>query len=85
MNGLFSSRGHETDGTVHEEGCLVVSFTTRPHTTSMAVWDVPSPVVMNRSFKVKVGVKCSSACSLAGHLIEVCDDGGTQVWRGQTW
>ncbi len=40
--------GYETDGTVHEEGCLVVSFATRPHTTSMAVWDVPSPVVMNR-------------------------------------
>ena len=58
--------GHETEGTVHEEGCLVVSFTTRPHTTSMAVWDVPSPVVMNRSFKVKVGVKCSATCQPGG-------------------
>ena len=75
--------GYETDGTVHEEGRLVVSFVTRPHTTSMAVWDVPSPVVMNRSFKVKVGVKCSSACSLAGQLIEVCDEGGTHVGEGK--
>src|SRR5512134_1698403 len=74
---------HEIDGDVHEEGCLVVSFATRPHATSMAVWDVPSPVVMNRSFKVKVGVKCSSACSLAGQLIEVRDDGGTQVGEGR--
>ena len=74
---------HEIDGTVHEEGCLVVSFATKPHVTSMAVWDVPSPVVMNRSFRVKVGVRCSSACSLAGQLIEVRDDGGTQIGEGR--
>ena len=70
---------HEIEGTVHKEGCLVVSFATRPHTTSMAVWDVPSPVVMNRSFKVKVGVTCSATCQLAGQLIEVCDEAGTQI------
>lgn len=45
----------------------------------MAVWDVPSPVVMNRSFSVKVGVKCSTACSLVGHLIEVCDEAGVRI------
>ena len=70
---------HEIEGAVHEESCLVVSFTTRPHTTSMAVWDVPSPVVMNRSFKVKVGVTCSATCQLAGRLIEVCDEAGTRI------
>ena len=74
---LFLRR--EIEGVVHEESCLVVSFTTRPHTTSMAVWDVPSPVVMNRSFKVKAGVKCSAACPLAGQLIEVCDEAGTRI------
>jgi hypothetical protein len=70
---------HEIDGASHEESCLVVSFTTRPHTTSMAVWDIPSPAVMNRLFKVKVGVKCSAACQLAGQLIEVCDEAGSRV------
>jgi hypothetical protein len=70
---------HETEGLVHEESSLVVSFTTRPHTTSMAVWDVPSPVVMNRSFKVKVGVTCSATCQLVGQLIEVCDEAGAQI------
>jgi hypothetical protein len=74
---------HENESNAHEEARLVVSFATRPHTTSMAVWDVPSPVVMSRSFRVKVGVKCSSACSLAGQLIEVRDDGGTQIAEGR--
>lgn len=55
------------------------AFTTRPHTTSMAVWDVPSPVVMNRPFTVKVGVKCSVTCRLAGHRIEVRDETGIPI------
>jgi hypothetical protein len=74
---------HEIEGNGHEEGCLVVSFATRPHATSMAVWDVPSPVVMNRSFRLKVGVKCSTTCRLAGQLIEVRDDRGTQIGEGR--
>lgn len=70
---------HEIEGAVHQESSLVVSFTTRPHATSMAVWDVPSPVVMNRSFTIKVGVKCSATCQLVGRLIEVCDGMGTRI------
>src|SRR2546425_12240437 len=70
---------HETADVVHEESSFLVSFTTRRHSTSMAVWDVPSPVVMNRPFNVKVGVKCSAACPLMGHLIEVCDEAGVHI------
>jgi hypothetical protein len=55
----------------------------RPHTTSMAVWEVPSPVVVNRSFKVKVGIKCSATCQLAGQLIEVRNEGGTRIGEGR--
>ena len=69
----------EIEGAVHQEGSLAVSFTTIPHITSMAVWDVPSPVIMNRSFKVKVGVKCSAACQLTGRLVQVCDGEGTRI------
>jgi len=71
--------GHEIEGTDHLEGSLAVSFTTLPHPTSMAVWDVPSPVIMNRSFKAKVGVKCSAACQLAGRLVQVFDEEGIQI------
>jgi hypothetical protein len=72
-------RRHETEATVHEESCLDVAFTTKPHATSMAVWDVPSPVVVNRPFKVKVGVKCSMTCQLAGQVIEICDEAGIRI------
>ena len=85
--------GHEVDGAIHEESSLVVSFTTLPHTTSMAVWDVPSPVVMNDSFAVKVGVKCSVSCPMGGRFIEVFNaegvgigksDLGETPWPGST-
>jgi hypothetical protein len=56
-----------------------MASTTNRHTTSIAVWDVPSPVVTGRSFRVKVGVKCSAMCRLAGQRIEVCDEGGTPI------
>jgi hypothetical protein len=74
---------HENEGAVHEEACRVASVTIRPHTTSMAVWDVPSPVIVNRSFKVKVGVKCSATCQLAGRPIEVCDETGIRIGEGR--
>ncbi|HEY7443101.1 MAG TPA: carboxypeptidase-like regulatory domain-containing protein [Vicinamibacterales bacterium] len=60
-----------------------MASTTRPHTTSIAVWEVPSPVVTGRSFRVKVGVKCSEQCRLAGERIEVCDEGGRQIGEGR--
>jgi hypothetical protein len=75
--------GHESETVVHEESCRVVSFTTRPHATSMAVWDVPSPVVVNQPFRVKVGVTCAATCPLAGRLIDVCDEAGIQIGEGR--
>jgi hypothetical protein len=73
---------HETEKCVHEENSLPISFTTKPHTISMAVWDVPSPVVMNSSFKVKVGIKCSAMCQLTGHLVEIRNEAGDGVGEG---
>ena len=73
---------HETESTVHEESCLPIAFKTRPHTTSMAVWGAPSPVVMNSPFKVKVGVKCSSLCQLTGRIVEIRNESGTKIGEG---
>lgn len=53
------------------------------HPTSIAVWDVPSPVVVNSMFTVRVGVKCSFACQLTGRLIVVRDDLGNRVGGGR--
>ena len=74
--------GLEVEGVIHEESSLVVSFTTLPHTTSMALWSVPSPVVMNDSFAVKVGVKCSVSCPMGGRFIEVFDAAGVRIGKG---
>jgi hypothetical protein len=74
---------HEADGCVHEESSSPISFRTMPHMASIAVWDVPSPVVMNSAFTVKVGIKCSVGCQLTGHLVEIADDAGTKVGEGR--
>ena len=57
--------------------------TTTPHPTSIAVWDVPSPVAVNSSFTVNVGMKCSLACQLTGQLIVVRDEAGIQAGEGR--
>ncbi|MGE0359807.1 MAG: hypothetical protein AB7H93_06850 [Vicinamibacterales bacterium] len=55
---------------------------TAPHAPSIAVWDVPSPVVAGRPFTLKVGVTCSARCQLAQHPVAVRDESGATVGRG---
>jgi len=64
------------------EGTLPFSLTTIPHATSLAVWDVPSPVVRSTAFEIKAGAKCTSACALAGKIIEVRDEDGVLLGSG---
>jgi hypothetical protein len=75
-------RRHEAEHVVHDESCVTVCFKTTPHPISMAVWDVPSPVVVHRPFTVKVGVKCSASCNLTGLVVDICDESGTSMGRG---
>ena len=74
---------HELKGVVHEESALTITSRTMPHPTSIAVWDVPSPVVVNSSFEVKAGLKCLVSCQLPGQLIAVRDEEGLQVGEGK--
>ncbi|HYR83869.1 MAG TPA: hypothetical protein VE422_07305 [Terriglobia bacterium] len=53
------------------------------HTTSLAVWDIPSPVVIGRLSKLKVGARCSAGCQLAGQHIEVHDETGATTATGR--
>ena len=64
------------------EGALDIVLTSVPHETSLAVWDVPSPVVRSTRFEVKAGAKCTSACVLAGKVIEIRDDAGKLMGSG---
>ena len=54
-----------------------------PHSTSIAVWGVPSPVVVGRRFAATVGVKCSAGCPLAGRAVAVRDEAGAEAGRGR--
>jgi hypothetical protein len=49
------------------------------HTTSLALWDLVSPLITNRAAKMKVGAKCSAGCRLTDHEIEVRDFRGASV------
>ena len=71
----------EVGGVVHEECVLAVTSNILPHTTSVAIWGVPSPV-KDSGFGVTVGIKCSAGCSLAGQLVEVWDEAGVKLGDG---
>jgi hypothetical protein len=51
-------------------------------TISLAVWDVPMPVVAGEKFSIKVGAKSASGRALAGCRIEVSDATGAVVATG---
>jgi hypothetical protein len=66
-------------GIPYGQTVLPISSQTRPHRTSLAVWEVPSPVQIASRFSITVGAKSSGACSLGGARIEVRDDTGRVV------
>jgi hypothetical protein len=72
----------EKEGILHEETSAPVSFTVKPHPTSVAVWGVPSAIAAGDSFMIKVGIKCSSACQLTGKEFEIYDHTGARVATG---
>jgi hypothetical protein len=74
---------HASEGVRHEGCALPIRLRTRPHATSLAVWAVPSPVVMGERFCIKVGAKSSAACALEGTPIQVVDPEGAVVANGK--
>jgi len=75
---------HERRGEVHIASAPIeIRFTTVAHKTSVAVWDVQSPVAVGESLALKVGVRCSAACALAGHTVRVWDSTGAPIGGGR--
>lgn len=70
-------------GITHEGVSLPISFEAKPIPTSLAVWDVPSPVVTGQRLTVKVGAKSSIGCPLKGANVEFLNEHGAVVGRGQ--
>ena len=69
-------------GVPHEEAVLTLSIKTVPNATSLAVWEIPSPVTVGDRFTVTVGAKSAAGCTLQGTSIDVCDGSGAVVARG---
>jgi hypothetical protein len=72
----------DEEGVLHEESSAPFSFTIKDHATDIRVWDAPSSVAVGGKFGIKVGVECSSECSLAGQEVEVLDHNGASVATG---
>ena len=78
-----------TAGPSSEETSAPFSFTVKPHSTRVVVWDVPSTIESGETFSVKLGVNCSSECRPDGWTVEVRDqDGGKRAivtFGGEPW
>ena len=78
-----------TAGPSSEETSAPFSFTVKPHSTRVVVWDVPSPIESGETFSVKLGVNCSSECRPDGWTVEVRDQDGerraTVTYGGEPW
>lgn len=72
----------ESAGVRHEEVSVTLNTSVVPHATSVAVWDVPSPLE-GTTFTVKVGVTCSLGCPLAHRRVEVRDEMGAKLAEGR--
>jgi hypothetical protein len=59
-----------------------VTETTKGDAISLAVWDVPMPVVAGEAFAIKVGARSASGRTVAGGRIEVRDAIGAVVASG---
>jgi hypothetical protein len=73
---------HELGGVRHEETAAAARIGVKPQATSLAVWDIPSPVVTGERFAIKVGAKSSAGTALGGTRIEICDEAGAMLAQG---
>jgi hypothetical protein len=64
------------------ESVLPFSFQAVPHRTSLAVWDIPSPVPIGERLRIKVGAKSTGECALAGAKVEIMDASGASLGGG---
>ena len=69
-------------GISYAEASTPVSFTVRPHTSNIVVWDVPTAIVVGEQFRMKVGIKCSTGCRLADAHFAIDDHEGAPVATG---
>jgi hypothetical protein len=73
----------EIAGAVHQQAVLPLAFVTTPLSSSLAIWGVPSPIVVDSRFTIRIGARSSGCCPLNGAMVEILDDSGTVLRSGQ--
>ena len=74
---------HEAAEIRHEPCSLSLTVNAIPHGTSLAVWDIPSPIVKGERFAIKVGAKSAANADLKGLEIAIVNNSDTVVARGR--
>jgi hypothetical protein len=74
---------HEATDLRHEPCSLSLTVNAIPHGTSLAVWDIPSPIVKGERFAIKVGAKSGANAELKGLEIAIVDNSDALVARGR--
>ena len=79
--------GNETQAGIGDPGSGIPEAdagagTVAPHIMSVAVWDIPSAIVVGETFRLKVGIKCPHECDLSNSGFGIYDQEGTQVAAG---
>jgi hypothetical protein len=70
---------HTAAGLSYEETSAPFSFTVKPHSTQVVVWDAPSTIECGERFSIKFGVKCSAECRPDGWALEVRNHEGKKL------
>jgi hypothetical protein len=74
--------GFTADDLSFETITVPVALTVKAHTTKVNVWDAPTAIGLGERFAIKIGVKCTCGCSLAGQPYTVHDETGAERAAG---
>jgi hypothetical protein len=74
---------HEAADICHEPCAISLTVKSIPHGTSLAVWDIPSPIMKGEQFAIKVGAKSAADAELNGFEIAIFDISEKVVARGR--
>lgn len=70
------------EGARESESSSASPAVVKKHRTSMAVWNVPTPIEFGVRFNPRIGVRCDDGCVLSGATVEVLDGAGKRVATG---
>lgn len=79
FRGRVVLRPNASDGNRSPEISAPFSVAVRPHGLRVQVWGMPTAIAAGEAFTMRVGVKCTSACSLAGREVTLVDHAGAGV------